>query len=376
MEFGWSETQTELYDRALAFTRDVLPKRLGAEFSREAFLSCGEAGLLGLCAPTEHGGMGLDALTTARVVEAFGRGCPDGGLVFSACAHLFAATMPIAEHGADDVKNAVLPKLCRGEWIGANAISEAEAGSDVFALASRAERDGDHWVLNGAKSFVTNGPVADVFVVYASTSPKHGYLGISAFVVERTTPGLVIGRPFVKTGLKGSSISPIYLEKCRVPARCLLGKEGQGAAIFRASMHWERACLFAAYVGRMERQLDEVIGFARERRQFGKPIGKHQAVAHRIAGMKLRFEAARLLLYRACWLKDSGADAATAISLAKLAISEAAVESGLDAVRIHGGNGVIAETGVYDALADAIPATIFSGTSDIQRDIIARTIGL
>lgn len=380
MEFSWSPTQQELYERALVFAKALARpenERDGAgDLPDPRWRPCGEFGLMGLCAPEEHGGLGLDAVTTARVVEAFGRGCADAGLLFAAAAHLFAAVMPIVEHGTPELKRAVLPHLCAGRWIGANAITEPEAGSDAFALSTRAIRDGDDYVLSGTKSYVTNGPVADVFVVYAVTNPKHGYLGVTAFVVQRGSPGLVVGRPFEKLGLESSSTSSIYLENCRVPARNRLGAEGQGAAVFNASMQWERACLFAIYLGMMERQLEQVVAHVKQRRQFGKPLSKHQAVAHRVADMKLRLESARLLLYRACWAKDQGMDARLDISLAKLAVSEAAVQSGLDAIRLHGGAGVMSEVGVDQALRDAIPATIFSGTSEMQRDLIARSLGL
>jgi alkylation response protein AidB-like acyl-CoA dehydrogenase len=378
VEFSWDDT-TELYERALAYARKNLPSQAGAQkagFSRERWRASAEFGFTGLCAPPEHGGMGLGALATARVVEALGRGCPDMGFVFSICAHLFAAVMPIAEHGSAELKEKWLSRMCLGECVGANAISEAEAGSDVFALKTSAVRRGDAYVLSGSKNFVTNGPVADVIVAYASTSLDHGYLGITAFAIDASTPGLVRGEPFAKTGLHGSPIGSVYFEDCRVPITNRLGQEGEGALVFRQSMAWERACLFAAFVGSMDRQIDRAVIYAKERRQFGKPIGKNQAVSHRIADMKVRLEAARLLLYRACSMKDRGEDAALAISMAKLAISEAAVQSGIDSIRIHGGAGVMAETGVGQDLADAIPSTIFSGTSDIQRELIARGLGL
>ncbi len=377
MDFGWSEQQDDLYGRTLAFARAQLGARGGGgAFPLEAWRRAGEFGLLGLSVPERYRGLGLDALTTARAVEAFGRGCADGGFVFSACAHLFACAMPIALHGDDALKARVLPRLASGQWVGANAITEAEAGSDVTALKATATRDGAGYVLDGAKSYVTNGPCADVLLVYAKTAPNDGYLGVSAFVVERDAPGLRVGPPFAKMGLESSPISAVYLDGCRVPATSRLGAEGAGAAIFADSMLWERACLFAAYVGAMERQLDDCVAFARERRQFRRPIGKHQAVAHRIADMKLRLEGARLLLYRACWLRDRGHEATLEVSLAKLAVSEAAIQSGLDAIQIHGGLGYMVESGVERALRDAVPATIFSGTSEIQRDLIARGLGL
>ena len=377
MDFAWTAEDNDRYERGLTYAREQLGGvPASSTVSREHWESAGRFGFLGLSAPERVGGLGLGALGTARVLEALGKGCDDMGFVFSVCAHLLACVMPIVDAGTPAQQDRFLPKLVSGEWVGANAITEAEAGSDAFALRTRAVRDGDRYVLNGVKSFVTNGPVADIFLVYASTEPAHGYMGVSAFVVERGTPGLVVGKPFEKIGLHSALTSSLYLEDCHVDASSRLGEEGTGAATFKDSMSWERACLFAAYVGSMERQLEETVAFATSRRQFGRPIGKHQAVSHRIAGMSERLEAARLLLYRACWLKDRGKDATAAIALAKLAVSEGAVQNSLDAIQIHGGLGVTTEGRVERALRDAVPSTLFSGTSEIQREIIARGLGL
>jgi alkylation response protein AidB-like acyl-CoA dehydrogenase len=379
MDFSWTNQQTELYEMALKFARTELTSVLAPDsntFSTKAWQRCGEFGLLGLSVPEQYGGLGLNALTTARVIEAMGRGCHDMGLLFSATAHLFACVMPILESGHEQLKNDVLPKLSTGQWIGANAITEAEAGSDVFALKTRCVQDGDHYIINGSKSYVTNAPIAEIFLVYATSNPAHGFLGVSAFVVKKNTAGLVIGKPFKKIGLTSSPISSIYLENVRVPSSFRLGADGQGAAVFTKSMQWERACLFAAYLGLMARQLEQVIAYAKERRQSGKAIGKYQAISHRIAEMRLRLDAAKLLLYRACWLMDQGEDATVEVCLSKLAVSEAAIQSSMDSIQIHGGNGVVTEMGVERALRDCIPSTIFSGTSEIQKNLIARGLGL
>ncbi len=377
MDFAWSEGDCELYERATTFARSLTEPSVESDsFPLEDWRRCGEFGLLGLSTPADLGGGGYGALTTAHIIEAFGRACANGGLLFSAAAHLFACTMPIAEYADQALKRALTPKLSRGELVGANAITEAEAGSDVAAVKTTATRDGDHYVLNGAKSYVTNGPVADVFLVYAATSTKRGFFGLTAFAVDKMTPGLVVGRPFRKVGLHAAPTGQVYFEDCRVPASRRLGEEGQGMAIFQASMAWERGCLFAAYLGAMERDLATAVSFARERRQFGRPIGKNQAIAHRIADMKLRLESARWLLYRSCWLKDRGQESTLDISLAKLAVSEAAVQSGLDLIRIHGSLGVSSESRLADSLLNALPSTIFSGTSEIQRDLISRSLGL
>lgn len=377
MDFAWNSTQVEHYDRALEFARGVLaPRARECPLTREEWRACGEFGLLGLCVPEEYGGLGLDALTTARVVEALGRAGVDLGVSFAISAHLFATVMPIVEHGSGALKRAILPGLCSGELIGANAITEGDAGSDVFSLRTRATAEGDHYILDGSKSYATNGPLADVFVVYATTNPAHGYLGITGFVVERGAPGLGIGQPLVTMGLRAAPACAVYLDGTRVPASRRIGDEGSGGRAFVASMQWERSCLFAAYVGMMERQLEQCIAHAGQRRQFGRSIGRNQAISHRIVDMKVRLETARSALYRACWLRDRGQPAVAEVSMAKLLISEAAKQSSLDAIQIHGSSGFASELGVEQALRDAVPSTIFSGTSEMQRDIIARELGL
>ena len=380
MDFTWADDQIELHDRLRAFAEDHLDGAVavGGEhgFPARAFSRCGEVGILGLCVPEQLGGLGAGALTTAFALEGLGRGGADGGLMFALCAHLFACTMPIVEHGSSTLHEAWLADLVHGRAVGANAITEAEAGSDVFALRTTATRDGDHYVLEGTKSYASNGPVADLFLVYATVEPAHGYLGIAAFVVERGQPGVTVGEPFAKLGLSSCPTSSLYLDGCRVPASHRVGDEGDGASVFRASMAWERSCLFATYLGTMRRQLRLTVEHARGRRQFRKPLGKHQAVAHRIVDMKLRLEAARMLVYRACWLRDQQRDATLETALAKLAVSEGAIQSALDAIQIHGGMGVMTESGLGQMLADAVPSTIFSGTSEIQRDLVAARLGL
>jgi alkylation response protein AidB-like acyl-CoA dehydrogenase len=373
MDFSWNTNESELYGRALDFAETVAA---GNASPAERWARCGDFGLLGLSVPRDLEGSGLSALATARVLEAFGRGCADRGLLFAASAHLFACTMPIVEHGSAALRAEFVPGLASGKLVGANAITEAESGSDVFAMKTTAFLDGDSYVLEGTKSYVTNGPTADVFLVYAMTHPKRGYFGITAFVVEAGTSGVVRGQAFRKVGLHSAGTGSVYFDRCRIPISQRLGDEGQGAPIFQASMDWERACLFAWYLGAMDRDLSTAIDYAKNRRQFGRPIGKNQAISHRIAAMKLRLESARLLLYRACWAKDQGQDAGLDISLAKLAVSEAAVQSGLDLIQIHGSLGVTEETGLARSLLDALPSTIFSGTSEIQRDLVARALGL
>jgi alkylation response protein AidB-like acyl-CoA dehydrogenase len=375
MDFGWTAEESSRYNRIYSETRQW-PAPDPGFFTPPEWKLCASLGLLGLSIPEEYGGAGCGFLATAHAAEAFGRGAPDMGLVFAAMAHLFACAMPIAEHGDEEMRQALLPLLSSGEWVGANAITEEGAGSDVTRLATRAERDGDAYVLTGEKSFVSNGPAADAFVVYATSQPELGYLGVSAFVVERGAPGLVIGEPFGKLGLDRCPASTLRLDGCVVPARRRLGGEGRGAAIFQSAMRWERACLFAAYVGRIERLAELCADHVRTRLQFGRPIGANQAVSHRLARMRVRLEAVRLLLWRACWLLEQDAAVSADVAMAKLAISEAAAESAMDAVRIFGGDGIRCDRGIERELRDAVPSLIFSGTSEMQLELIVRELGL
>ncbi|MGH3719497.1 MAG: acyl-CoA dehydrogenase family protein [Pseudonocardiaceae bacterium] len=377
MDFGWTTEQRERYEQTFTAVRDAFPTgNCGTPYSRKDWLRLGELGLLGLSVPTHYGGGGLTALDTAHLVEALGRGCPDTGLVFAACAHLFACTMPIVEFGVETTREQLLPDLCAGRLIAGNAMTEREAGSDVSALAVTATEVPGGFVLNGEKSFVSNGPVADVFVTYATSDPRAGYLGITAFVVGATARGVVAGEPFEKMGLWSCPAGTIRFEDCFVPDDCVLGAPGAGGAIFQHSMSWERTCLFAGYVGLMDRLIGQAIEHVHQRRQFGRRLREFQSVTNRIVEMKLRADSARLLLYRACWEMAQGRPAALSVALSKLAISEGVLASALDAVHLFGARGYLREDGIEAALRDAVPSVIFSGTSDIQRQLIAKELGL
>jgi alkylation response protein AidB-like acyl-CoA dehydrogenase len=378
VNFAFTQEQEELRGRVVAFAREQLNPMLRKEagLSKPIWQACGAFGLLGLSVPREHGGLGLDALSTAVALEAFGYACDDMGLVFSVAAQLLSVSMAVAAHGTPEQKEKVLLALCRGEAFAGHAMTEEGAGSDAFAIATTASRDGDHFVLSGTKSFVTNGTVADHFLVYAVTQEGAGALGISAFLVDRATPGIRTGAPIEKVGLSRSPACSVYFEGCRIAAGALVGRLDRGASVFQDSMLWERACLFAAYVGRAERLLEETIDYTRSRKQFGKSVAKNQAVSHRIVDMKLRLEGARLLLYRACWKLAKGEASAADVALSKLAVSEASVQSSADAVQLHGAMGIAEDAGIARHLRDAVPSTIFSGTSEVQREIIAAAMGL
>ena len=377
MDFELSAEQSARCQNTLRQVAGAFPAgRPRDVFAREDWRTMGGLGLLGTCLPAEYGGGGLGALDTALVIEAFGRACTDTGLVFAAGAHQFACAVPIAEYGSEAVRKGWLPDLASGTAVAGNAMTEPDSGSDVSRLKVRARQVPGGWRLDGTKSFVSNGPVCDVLVTYATSDPDLGHLGQTAFVVDATAPGVRRSEPFDKMGLWSCRAGTVDFEDCFVPDDQVLGQEGAGAAIFQASMGWERACLFAGYVGLLDRLVTRCTDFARERRQSGRPIGSFQAVSHRIVDMKLRLESARLLLYRACAAMDSGGRAVLPVALAKLAVSEAALAGALDAVRVFGGRGYLADHGIEAALRDSVPAVLFSGTSEMQKEIAAKELGL
>jgi len=377
MEFGWTPEQRERYDAALATARQrFAPETGGPRLAPEDWRALGEHGLLGASVDPKYGGAGLGALDTALLFEAFGRGCPDTGLVFAAAAHLFACAMPIAEFGPVALRERLLPGMCAGASIAANAMTEPGAGSDVSKLSTMAMPVDGGYLLNGTKSFVSNGPAADVFVTYATTDPAAGHFALTAFVVERGAAGVRVGEPFRKLGMASCPASEVEFVDCFVPHESVLGERGQGSIVFQQSMLWERTCLFALYVGLQDRLIDQVVAHAKERSQFGRPLREFQSVSNRIVEMKLRLESGRLLLYRACWSLDRAEPDPLGSALSKLAVSESAVASAVDAVQILGGRGYLTGQGAEAALRDALGGTIFSGTSDIQRQIVARELGL
>jgi len=381
MDFSLSAEQQELYDSVVAFARAELVDDVGARdrngtFWRDGFRRMAAFGLPGLPIPAEFGGQGAGMLETLLAMQALGYACPDNGLVFSLNAQMWSCMVPLAHYGTEEQKRRWLPGLCAGDLIGVHAITEPEGGSDAFAGLARARRDGDDYVVSGRKTFITNGPVADVLVFFARLEDGGKNKGLTAFVVERGMPGVVQSPPFEKMGLRTSPLGEVVLDDCRVPAAHRLGPEGAGERVFHSSMEWERVCIFGSHLGQMERQLEETIRYARQRRQFGKPIAKYAPIADRIVDAKVRIEASRWLLYRAAWTRDRGKSAVFDAALAKLFVSEAHVASAREAIQIHGGHGYMVESGVERELRDALAGTIYSGTSEMQRKILAGFLGL
>ena len=376
-----SDEHRRLQESAVAFARqalthDVIAADASGEFSRDAWRRCAEFGVLGMPIPEQFGGLGLGLTALLAVMEGLGYGTRDQGLLFSLNAHLWTNSIPILLYGTEAQRTALLPRLCDGSVIGANAASEPDAGSDIFSMRTRAVRDGDTYVLTGTKMFVTNAPVADLFVTYATIDPALGAMGITGFIVERDTPGLSISRELHKMGLRTSPMAEVIFDGCRVPAANRLGREGRGAEVFECSMEWERGCILASCLGVMRRQLEECVRHARERKQFGRPIGKNQSVANRIVDMRVRLETCRPLVYRIGLLKDAGKPAVLEAAMAKLHVSQCFVQSSLDAVQVFGGYGYMTEQQIERDLRDAVGSGLYSGTSEIQRNIIARALGL
>jgi alkylation response protein AidB-like acyl-CoA dehydrogenase len=375
------DEQRSLQRSIIAFAQSELGHDLDRRdqegtFSTEEWRKCARLGLQGMPVPSAYGGLGASATTIAAALEGLGYGCRDNGLIFSLNAHMWACEHPIIHFGTEAQKRRWLPGLCDGSLIAAHAMTEPESGSDAFALRTTATRIDDGWLLSGSKTFATNAPDSDLFIVFATTDAGLGFMGLCAFVVERGTPGLEIGRPFSKMGLRTSHLGELFFDDCHVGAGALLGEPGGGMAIFNSSMRWERSLILAGAVGTMRRQLEQCVAYARERVQFRAPIGSFQAVSHPLADMRVRLQTSHLMLYRTAGLLDAGTATDLDAAMTKLHLSEALVQSSLAALQIHGGYGYMSESGVERDVRDALGGRIYSGTSEMQRNVIARHLGL
>lgn len=382
MDFALTDEQELFRSQIISFARErlnvgVADRDERRAFDRPGFLACAEMGLLGLPVPESYGGLGLDVISCMVAMEALGYAAEDQGLAFAVCTQLWTCEVPILHFGSEAQKAHYLPRLVTGEIIGGHAATEPNSGSDAFAMETRAEPHNGGWLLNGTKTFVTNAPIADVLIVFASTGASRGFGGgITAFLVDTKKKGISIGSPLHKMGLRTSPMAEVVLEDVALDDSEMLGKKGGGAAIFSSEMEWERSCLFSCHLGAMERQLERSIRYAGERVQFGQAIGKFQSVSNRIANMKMRIEVGRQILYKVGWLKQQGKRAVLDAAIAKLYVSEAYVQSSLDAVAIHGGYGYMTEYDMERMLRDSVGSVLYSGTSDIQRNIITRWLGL
>jgi len=342
------------------------------EFPWEIIRKMAPLGFLGLPIPEEYGGAGIDNVGFAIAMEEIAKA--SGSIAITLDAHISLACEAILQFGSEEQKRKYLVPLARGEKLGAFALTEPEAGSDAAAIKTRAVLSGHEWVLNGQKVFITNGSIADVVVVAAVTDPAKGHRGISNFIVEKGTPGFRPGRDEEKMGLKSSVTSQLFFEDCRIPRENLLGGEGEGFKQFLSVLDAGRVAIGAMALGLAQAALDASIEYAKERVQFGQPIARFQAIQWMIADMATQLDAARLLVYRAAWLKDRGLRFTREAAMAKLFASEIAERACHAAIQIHGGYGYTKDYPVERFYRDARLCEIGEGTSEIQRLVIARQV--
>ena len=366
-----------LSDLGSALSEDHIDWDQRGEFPWHKWQMIRDSGILGLPFPREMGGSDQDLTTTMKIVEALGYHCEDAGLNMAVSTQIVSTGIPLLRFGTADQKQRYLPRICSGEMICAHAITEPGGGSDAFGMATTAQACGDRYILNGRKTFITNGPIADLFVVYAMTNRNLGALGGgSVFLIERGTPGFRTGAPIPKMGLRTLQLSELEFDNCELAADSLIGKIGLGFPILEYVMKWEILCGFVINVGEMQRRLEKCIEYAKKRRQFGQSIGSFQAIAHKIVDMQIGVTTSREQLYRTADKIRRKENATIDLAIAKLITSEANVQSALNAVQIFGGKGYLVEYGIEKELRNSIAGTIYSGTSEIQRNKIASMLGI
>ncbi|HET7521927.1 MAG TPA: acyl-CoA dehydrogenase [Bacillales bacterium] len=341
-------------------------------FDRRLFDRMGELGLAGIPWPEQYGGFGSDFLSYVIAVEELSRVCASTGVTLSA--HVSLASWPIYKFGTEEQKQRFLRPLASGEKLGAYGLTEPGSGSDAGAMRTTAVKDGDHYVLNGSKVFTTNGGEAEIYVVFAITDPDKGNKGISAFIVEKGTPGFSFGKKEKKLGIRSSPTLELIFEDCRVPKENMLGDEGKGFKIAMMTLDGGRNGIAAQAVGIAQGALDAATAYAKERKQFGKPIGEQQAVGFKLADMATKVEAARLLTYQAAWRESKGLAYGKASAMSKLYAGDIAMDVTVEAVQVFGGYGYTKDYPVERYMRDAKITQIYEGTNEIQRLVISRML--
>lgn len=341
-------------------------------FDREIFDKMAELGLTGIPWPAEYGGIGSDYLSYVIAVEELSRVCASTGVTLSA--HISLASWPIFTYGTEEQKKNFLTRLATGEAIGAYALSEPGAGSDVASMTMTATKDGDDYILNGNKVWITNGGVADIYVVFAKTNPEERHRGISAFIVEKGTEGFSFGKKEKKLGIRSSPTTELIFENCRIPKENLLGEEGDGFKIAMTTLDGGRNGIAAQAVGIAQGALDAAIDYSKEREQFGKPIAHNQGISFKLADMATEVEAARLLTYQAAWLESAGKSYGKQSAMSKLFAGDVAMRVTTEAVQIFGGYGYTKDYPVERYMRDAKITQIYEGTQEIQRLVIGRMV--
>lgn len=370
-----TDAQRQLRDTAREFADKILIPSADRfdrleEFPEENIKKLADLGFMGILIPEEYGGGGHDNVTLAVAFEEIHRGCASTGVTLSVHSSLLSS--PLLNFGNEETKQKYLPKLATGDWLGAYAITEPNYGSDAAHIETKCVRDGDHYVLNGTKAWITNGSYADVFVVFATLEPGAGAKGMCAFVVEKSYPGLKVGKKEEKLGIRASDTVQLILEDVRVPVENRLGEEGQGFKVAMHTLDGGRIGIATQAVGIARACLDASVKHANERVQFGKLLRKSQTVQFKIADMATEIDAARLLTLRAASLKDDGLPHTKASSMAKLFASETANRAAREAIQIHGGSGVCRGLPMERFFRDAKITEIYEGTSEVQRLVISR----
>jgi alkylation response protein AidB-like acyl-CoA dehydrogenase len=375
--FELSDDHKAVCDHIRSFVEDeVKPIALAhdesQEFPAELFAKFGELGYLGIVIPTELGGSGMGYMEYAIVVEEIARGCP--AIALGVAAHNGLCTSHIYRFGSDHLRSTYVPRLASGSTMGAWALTEPDAGSDAGGTKTTAVRDGDHWVINGSKNFITHGNVGDICVVMAVTDPSKGKKGISAFAVDKSMAGFYGSKKENKVGMRCSDTAGITLDNVRVPAENLIGNEGEGFVQALQILDGGRISIAALSVGLAQGAFEAALKYSTQRRQFGKQLADFQAIQMKLAKMSMEIDAARAMTYKAAWMRDSGMDFTLAASQAKLFASEVSVRTAEEAIQIHGGYGYIKEYPVEKYWRDSKLLTIGEGTSEIQKMVIARKL--
>ncbi|MEK9197392.1 acyl-CoA dehydrogenase [Ureibacillus sp. 179-F W5.1 NHS] len=376
MNLNFNEEQIMLRDMVRQFAEtEIAPfveQMEQGEFPREILKKMGELGLMGITVPNKYGGAGMDFTSYILAINEISKISAVVGVILSV--HTSVGTNPILYFGTEEQKNKYVSKLATGEYLGAFCLTEPEAGSDAGALKTKAVKQGDHYVLNGSKVFITNGGEADVYIVFASTNPEKGSRGISAFIVEKDTPGFIVGKNEKKMGLHGSKTVPLTFENMKVPVENLLGMENEGFKIAIANLNAGRIGIAAQSLGIAEAALDAATNYAKERIQFGKPIVSNQGVSFKLADMATAVEAAKLLIFKAANLHSLSLPCGKEASMAKLFASRTAVQVATEAVQIFGGYGFTKDYPVERYFRDAKVTEIYEGTSEIQKIVISKQL--
>lgn len=374
MEFHFTEEQEMMRKMVRDFAEKEITPYIESmergEFPKKILSKLGELGLMGIPIPEQYGGAGMDFMSYIIAINEISKVSPTLGVILSV--HTSVGTNPIVYFGTEEQKQKYVPKLAAGEYLGAFCLTEPSSGSDAAALKSKAVKEGDMYRLNGSKAFITNGAEADVYIVFASTDPTKSSKGISTFIVEKGTPGLIFGKNERKMGLHGSSTVEVTFEDMRIPAANLLGNEGEGFKIAMANLNVGRIGIASQALGIAEGAMKHAIDYAKSRVQFGKPIASQQGIGFKLAEMATNIEASRLLVYQAAYLQSLGVACSKEASMAKLLSSKTAVEVTTEAIQVYGGYGYTTEYPVERYFRDAKVTEIYEGTSEIQRIVISK----